>query len=102
MVAPRAELVELRVLDGPNLYFPRPAIKLTLGVEGWLALPEERVESALARAGVRGRAGRPGSDQRRRTIARLAARLTGRLAAASGVRLAVRGRPGPSADDVVV
>ena len=23
-------LVELRVLDGPNLYFPRPAIKLTL------------------------------------------------------------------------
>ncbi len=102
MVAPRGELVELRVLDGPNLYFPRPAIKLTLGVEGWLALPEDRVESALSRAGVRGRAGRPGSDQRRRTIARLAARLTGRLAAASGVRLAVRGRPGPSPDEVVV
>src|SRR5262245_49962325 len=102
MVAPRAELVELRVLDGPNLYFPRPAIKLTLGVEGWLALPEDRVESALSRAGVRGRAGAPGSDQRRRTIARLAAGLTGRLAAASGVRLAVRGRPGPSADQVVV
>ena len=102
MAAPRAELVELRVLDGPNLYFPRPAIKLTLGVEGWLALPEERVVAALSRAGVRGRPGRPGSDQRRRTIARLAARLTGRLAAASGVRLAVRGRPGPSSGDVVV
>src|SRR5262245_38849 len=102
MVAPRAELVELRVLDGPNLYFPRPAIKLTLDAEGWLALPEDRVDSALSRAGLRGRAGRPGSDQRRRTIARLAARLTGRLAAASGVRLAVRGRPGPSAEQVVV
>jgi len=102
MVASRAELVELRVLDGPNLYFPRPAIKLTLGVEGWLSLPSERVESALARSGVRGQAGRPGSDQRRRTIARLAARLTGRLAVASGVRLAVRGRPGPGDAEVVV
>jgi cyanophycin synthetase len=102
MVAPRAELVELRVLDGPNLYFPRPAIKLTLAVAGWLSLPEDRVESALSRVSVRGRAGRPDSDQRRRTIARLAARLTGRLAAASGVRLAVRGRPGPSDDEVVV
>src|SRR5262245_43226935 len=102
MVAPRAELVELRVLDGPNLYFPRPAIKLTLGVEGWLRRPGEGVDAALWRAGVRGRAGRPGSDQRRRTIARLAARLTGRLAAVTGVRLAVRGRPGPSADEVVV
>jgi cyanophycin synthetase len=102
MVAPRAELVELRVLDGPNLYFPRPAVKLTLGVEGWLTLPEERVDAALSRAGMRGRTGRPGSDQRRRTIARLAARLTGRLAASTGVRLAVRGRPGPSEGEVVV
>jgi cyanophycin synthetase len=99
---PRADLIELRVLDGPNLYFPRPAIKLTLGVEGWLALPEDRVEAALSRAGVRGRAGTPRSDQRRRTTARLAAHLTGRLAAASGVRLAVRGRPGPEPDQVVV
>jgi len=39
MGASRAELLELRVLDGPNLYFPRPAIKVTLGVEGWLSLP---------------------------------------------------------------
>ena len=29
-------LVELRVLDGPNLYFTRPAIKVTLAVPGWL------------------------------------------------------------------
>ncbi|HEY3263907.1 MAG TPA: Mur ligase, partial [Actinomycetota bacterium] len=102
MAPSRADLVELRVLDGPNLYFPRPAIKLTLGVEGWLALPKDRVEAALSRAGVRGRAGTPRSDQRRRTTARLGARLTGRLAAASGVRLAVRGRPGPEPDQVVV
>jgi cyanophycin synthetase len=99
---PRAELVELRVLDGPNLYFPRPAVKVTLGVAGWLAAPAERVESALERAGATGRAGKPGSDLRRRTIARLAGRLTWRLARASGVRLAVRARPGPELDQVVV
>jgi hypothetical protein len=36
---PRADLVELRVLDGPNLYFPRPAVKLTIAVGGWLEVP---------------------------------------------------------------
>jgi cyanophycin synthetase len=99
---PRADLVELRVLDGPNLYFPRPAVKLTIGVGGWLGVPEERFSAAMERAGVSGRPGRPESDQRRRTVARLAARLTWRLATASGVRLAVRSRPGPEPNQVVV
>ena len=102
MAPPRADLVELRVLDGPNLYFPRPAVKLTIGVGGWLRVPEERLSAAMERAGVSGQPGRPGSDQRRRTVARLAARLTWRLATASGVRLAVRSRPGPEPDQVVV
>jgi len=99
---PRADLVELRVLDGPNLYFPRPAVKLTIAVGGWLDVPEERLEIALERVGATGRPGRPGSDQRRRTISRVAARVTWRLAAASRVRLAVRSRPGPERDQVVV
>ena len=46
MAAPRAELVELRVLEGPNLYFPRPAIKLVLRVGPWLALPEPARQEA--------------------------------------------------------
>jgi cyanophycin synthetase len=99
---PRADLVELRVLDGPNLYFPRPAVKLIIAVGGWLDVPEERLETALERVGATGRPGRPGSDQRRRTIARVAARVTWRLATASRVRLAVRSRPGPERDQVVV
>jgi cyanophycin synthetase len=99
---PRADLVELRVLDGPNLYFPRPAVKLTIAVGGWLDVPEERLETALERVGATGRPGRPGSDQRRRTISRVAARVTWRLATASRVRLAVRSRPGPERDQVVV
>ena len=75
---------------------------MTLGVAGWLAVPPERVESAMRRAGTTGRPGKPGSDLRRRAIARLAGRLTWRLARATGVRLAVRARPGPEADQVVV
>ena len=33
-------LVELRILEGPNLYFPRAAIKLTLDIGGLAAVPE--------------------------------------------------------------
>jgi cyanophycin synthetase len=99
---PGASLVELRVLDGPNLYFPRPAIKLTVDVAGLLALPEERA-AAAARAGPRGAPGTPGSEQRRRFVTRLLAQLVRRAAAAAGVRaLAVRSRPGPEPSQVVV
>ena len=41
-------LVELRVLDGPNLYFPRPTIKLTLDVSPLLGASEGEA-MALAR-----------------------------------------------------
>ena len=51
-------LVELRVLDGANLYFPRPAIKLTLEVPGLLSLPEERVAAVAGEVGLM--AGSPG------------------------------------------
>src|SRR5437667_412863 len=45
-------LVELRVLDGPNLYFTRPAIKLTLAVPGWMASPEPRAAALATRLGL--------------------------------------------------
>ena len=105
-MAGRAEptLVELRVLDGANLYFPRPAIKLTLEVPGLLSLPEERAAAAAAEAGLTaGAPGPPGSEQRRRFAIRLLAHLARRTAAAAGVRaLAVRSRPGPEPTQVVV
>jgi len=101
-MAERVRDVELRVLEGPNLYFPRPAIKLTLAAPGWLALPEERFERLALRVGVPGRPGRPGSEQRRRAVARLASHETRRLAEASRVRLAVRARPGSEPDRIVV
>ena len=43
-----ASLVELRVLEGPNLYFPRAAIKLTLDIGGLAAVPEETREAVRA------------------------------------------------------
>ena len=55
---PGTALVELRVLDGANLYFPRPAIKLTLDVPGLLSLPEERVAAVAGEVGLM--AGSPG------------------------------------------
>ena len=36
-----ASLVELRVLEGPNLYFPRAAIKLTLNISALSGVSEE-------------------------------------------------------------
>ena len=47
-------LVELRVLDGPNLYFTRPAVKVTAAVPGWLRATEGRVSWLAASAGLPG------------------------------------------------
>jgi cyanophycin synthetase len=97
-------VVELRVLDGPNLYFTRPAIKLTLDVAPWLALPDERAQRLTRRAGFTpvATAGAPSSDQRRRYVARFAVHVARLLADATETHLAIRGRPGPDAEQIVV
>lgn len=88
-------LVELRVLDGANLYFPRAAVKLTLDLGALLAAPADRLESAAQDVGLRAaRPGPPGSGLRQRFAGRLLARLVRQVAAAAGTsRLAVRVRP---------
>jgi cyanophycin synthetase len=97
-------LVELRVLDGANLYFPRPAIKLTLAVPRLLSLAEDQAAAVAGEVGLMaGSPGPPGGEQRRRFATRLLAHLVRRTAAAAGVRaLAVRSRPGPEPTQVVV
>ncbi|MGZ8637050.1 MAG: Mur ligase family protein [Actinomycetota bacterium] len=102
MTAPRAELVEVRVLEGPNVYFPRPAIKTTIRVRPWLEMPEETFATVVERAASGGRPGRPGSEQRRRAVGRLASALMQRIATEADVRLGVRSRPGAEPDEVVV
>ncbi len=99
--------MEVRVLDGPNLYFTRPAIKLTLAAPNLMALPEERVTRRAGEAGLQTRSpalrpGPPGSDRRLRFVARVAAHLTRLLADATGTHLAVRARPGAEPGQIVV
>ncbi|HEY0493922.1 MAG TPA: Mur ligase family protein [Candidatus Dormibacteraeota bacterium] len=102
--AEQVRQVELRVLDGPNLYFPCPAVKLTVSVPGWLNASEDRTERLANRAGLSSVAkpGAVGSEQRRRYVARLAGQLTRVLARATKTQLAVRARPGAEADEIVV
>ncbi len=73
-----ASLVELRLLDGPNLYFSRAACKVVLSVPGLGELETRR-------------------------LARRLVRTTRELAATAGVsRLAVRARPGPEPEQLTV
>ena len=99
------EVSELRVLDGPNIYFPRPAVKLALLVPGWLRASGERLERisrdvGLPRSGAS--AGARGSEARRRFTASVGAAVARRLAAEASTRLAVRGRVGSAPDEIVV
>ncbi len=97
-------VVELRVLDGPNLYFPRPAIKLTLAVPGWIRAADATVLRTAAGLGFdRIVPGEAGTDARRRTTARIAKQFTRRIGLAAGAeRLAVRGRLGDPPGQIVI
>jgi cyanophycin synthetase len=91
----QSSLVELRVLEGPNLYFPRAAIKLTLDISGLADVPTEKARRFASRIGLRNaRPGEPGTGFRQRFAARALARLVRSVANESGTsRLAVRVRP---------
>jgi cyanophycin synthetase len=104
VASPAAELLELRVLDGPNLYFSRPAIKLTLRVGGWQRASADTIVKVADALGVAtAHPGAPGTEQRQRAVGRIAAAMMRRLAVASGARrLAVRSRPGDAPDLILV
>jgi cyanophycin synthetase len=83
------------VLEGPNLYFPRAAIKLTLDISGLAEVSTEKARRFATRIGLRNaRPGEPGTGFRQRFAARAVARLVRAVAHESGTsRLAVRVRP---------
>ena len=97
-------LVELRVLEGPNLYFPRAAVKLTLDPTGILDAPTDVALRLASRVGLRhSRPGKPGSGFRQRFTARAVERLVRQVATEAGTsRLALRVRPGANVHQVVV
>ena len=97
-------LVELRVLEGPNLYFPRAAIKLTLDIGAIATIPTDRALRFAGRIGLgNARPGEPGTGFRQRFALRAVSRLVRAVAAESGTaRLAVRVRPTTDPNQVVV
>ena len=104
MSAEAVTVTEVRVLEGPNLYFTRPSIKVSLECPGYLAAQEQELRELGRRLGLRGvRPGAPDSDQRQRFLMRLVAHVVRLVAHGSGTtRLAVRTRTGGSRDQVVV
>jgi len=97
-------LAEIRLLDGPNLYFPRAAAKVTLNVAALASAPTSAAVALAAGAGMRRvRPGEPSSAQRQAFSLRLLRRLVKDVARRAGTtRLAVRARVGPGPDLVVV
>ena len=97
-------LVELRLLDGPNLYFPRPAAKVTLDLTELLGLQVAAARDLGAELGVGNtRPGAAGSVFRQRFAIRLVTQIVRRLASAGGAtRLAVRTRTGRAVTELVV
>ncbi len=99
-----SSLVELRVLEGPNLYFPRAAIKLTLDLTALIDTDERQALRLAHRVGLRrARPGMPGSGFRQRFAGRAVERLVRQVAREAGTtRLAVRVRPTNDVHRVVV
>ncbi|QDH10883.1 Mur ligase [Nocardioides dongxiaopingii] len=99
-----SSLLELRVLEGPNLYFPRAAIKLTLDIGGLSIASEETATRFAARIGLRNaRPSAPETGFRQRFALRAVARLVRAVAQESGtLRLAVRVRSTSNPHEVVV
>ena len=97
-------LVELRVLEGPNLYFPRAAVKLTVDVHALATADEAALRALAAGLGLRSvRAGAPLSGFRQRALVRVVTALVRRVARESGTtRLGVRVRAVSDADRLVV
>ena len=99
-----SSLVELRVLEGPNLYFPRAAVKLTLDLTRLVEAEEQRAARFAGRIGLAtSRPGPAGSGFRQRFAMRAVARLVRQVAGEAGTsRLAVRVRTTPDVHRVVV
>jgi cyanophycin synthetase len=97
-------LVELRILEGPNLYFPRASVKLTLDLTGLVEAPDDLAQRLAERIGLPSARPAPaGSGFRQRFAARAVGRLVRQVAGEAGTsRLAVRVRPTSDVHRVVV
>jgi cyanophycin synthetase len=99
-----SSLIEIRVLEGPNLYFPRAAIKLTLDISALAAASDGTALRFATRIGLKNaRPGSPESGFRQRFALRAVGRLVRAVAQESGTsRLGVRVRPTSDQHQIVV
>jgi cyanophycin synthetase len=97
-------LLELRVLEGPNLYFPRAAIKLTLDITPLASAPTTTATRLARRIGLANALpGEPDTGFRQRFAVRAVTRLVRAVAHESGTsRLAVRVRSTSDPHQIVV
>ncbi|MDO5503913.1 MAG: tetratricopeptide repeat protein [Actinomycetia bacterium] len=94
---------EVRVLEGPNLYFRRPAVKIVLDVAPITGAATEQLRAICREMGWSARPGEANSQARQRFAARLAERALRLLARRSGItRVGIRSRPGETLDEVVI
>lgn len=94
---------EIRLLEGPNLYFTRPAVKVTLSLPGYLRAEQSRMKRLATELNLKRAApGRPQTEQRHRFLVRFVAHLLRRVAIGAGTRLGVRSRSGPQLDEIIV
>ena len=96
-------LVELRILNGANLYFTRAAVKLTLDVSVLIDAPAPAAKTFASEIGLGAtRPGRAGSGFRQRFAVRVLAQLVRRVARDAGIaRLGVRVRSGSGVRELV-
>ncbi|TCM38290.1 Mur ligase family protein [Kribbella sp. VKM Ac-2568] len=87
-------LVELRVLDGANLYFSRAAVKLTLDLTALIDAPAPAAKAYASALGLgTTRPGRIGSGFRQRFAVRVVGHIVRRIAREAGIgRIGVRVR----------
>ncbi len=99
-----ATLVELRLLEGPNLYFPRAACKVTLDLSAWGGLSSSELRAVATEVGLgRARPGDPGTAQRQAFSLRLVKAVARQVSQQAGVaRLALRTRAGAVPEQVVL
>lgn len=97
-------VLEVRVLEGPNLYFTRPAVKVSLALPGYLAADESTLRAIAERLALKGsQPGGPSSEQRQRFVLRLVERVVRLIATGAGrTRLGVRARPATARAEMVV
>ncbi|USQ74894.1 tetratricopeptide repeat protein [Ornithinimicrobium cryptoxanthini] len=97
------QVTEVRLLEGPNLYFARPSVKVSLSLPGYQALDGTTAAELAEKVGLRRAVpGKPHTEQRQRFLSRLAGTLLRRIAAGVPSRVGVRGRVGTALDAVIV